>query len=82
MVYHPPANMPSKSGHIQSVFAGWPDLVFVRGGDLFFAELKREIGKTTPEQDKWIAELRKTGHDVYVWRPSDDFQMKERLRKK
>lgn len=51
--------------------AGWPDLTMVRNGRLIFAELKREAGKTTPAQDKWLAELKTTGADTFLWRPSD-----------
>lgn len=82
MVYWPPANKPTAAGHVQSVTAGWPDLVFVRDGDFLMAELKREVGKTTPEQDKWLAELAKAGIETHVWRPSDQFEMTERLRRR
>lgn len=83
LVYHPPANVPSKNGgHIQHVVAGWPDLAFAREGEFFLAELKRETGKTTPDQDKWIATLRTAGVEVHVWKPSDDREMKERLRRR
>lgn len=37
--------------------AGFPDLVMVRDGQLVFAELKSEKGKTTPEQDAWLMAL-------------------------
>jgi hypothetical protein len=50
---------------------GWPDLSMVRGPRLLFAELKRENGKTSPHQDKWLGLLRETGAEVYLWRPSD-----------
>ena len=36
---------------------GFPDLVMVRGPELVFAELKTNTGRTTPEQDAWLAEL-------------------------
>lgn len=63
--------------------AGFPDLTLVKAGRLIFAELKTERGKTTPEQDAWLADLRTVELEtydtdpldavvrVYVWRPSD-----------
>ena len=62
---------------------GWPDLVLVRERDrrLIFAELKREVGKTDPEQDEVLTILRRLDGgafgvdvpliEVFVWRPSD-----------
>lgn len=54
---------------------GWPDLVLVRPKDsrLIFAELKRETGKTSPEQDTVLDILRSLSPmvEVYVWRPSE-----------
>ncbi len=51
---------------------GFPDLMLVRPGrELAFAELKRELGKLSPEQEEWIGLLRTLGYDVFVWRPSD-----------
>lgn len=82
MVYWAPANKPTAAGHVQSITAGWPDLVFLRAGDFFVAELKRETGKTSPDQDKWLAELGKAGVETHVWRPSDQFEVTERLRRR
>lgn len=81
MVYWAPANKPTAGGHVQSITAGWPDLVFLRNGEFFVAELKRETGKTTPQQELWLAELRKAGVETHVWRPSDDYEMRARLHK-
>lgn len=51
---------------------GWPDLVLCRPPRLLLAELKRENGKSTPEQDAWLALLRACpGVETYLWRPSD-----------
>lgn len=40
-----------------------------------FVELKKELGKTSPEQDQWLAALREAGATTLVLRPSmwDDF---------
>jgi hypothetical protein len=71
---------------------GFPDLVLVRGDRLIFAELKSETGKTTPEQDAWLADLRAVrlgaqqyvsqGREleVYLWRPSEIERIAEILR--
>lgn len=67
--YHPPDNKPI-NGKIQQVVAGFPDLVLVKNGTLVFAELKKETGKTSLEQDEWLAVLAACGNKCYVWRPS------------
>ena len=67
--YHAPDNKPI-NGRIQKVIPGFPDLVLVKENRLIFAELKKEVGRTTPEQDSWLAALKATGVEVYVWRPS------------
>lgn len=60
---------------------GWPDLALVRPPRLVFAELKREIGKTTVHQDKWLALLGACpGVETYLWRPSDIDRIAEVLR--
>lgn len=57
---------------------GFPDLVLVHPRDhdkgfarVIFAELKSERGKLSGEQKEWIALLRQTILEVYIWRPSD-----------
>jgi hypothetical protein len=52
--------------------AGFPDWTLIRNGRLVFVELKKELGKTKPEQELWLEELNKcTGVEAYLWRPSD-----------
>lgn len=60
----------SKAGIVQGE-VGFPDLVLVRGNRVLFIELKRENGKTTPEQVAWLEAFLLAGLEVYVWRPSD-----------
>lgn len=64
---------------------GWPDLTLMRPatahvpGELIFVEVKAQDGRTTPDQDQCHELLRSTGHDVYVWRPSDLDEATHRL---
>ena len=57
--------------------AGVPDrIVILPGGKVFFVELKTDIGKLTPLQDKQINCLRKLNANVVVLRGEsavDDF---------
>jgi len=64
-----------------SLGKGWPDLVLVRARDrrLIFAELKADDGKTKPEQDRVLEQLRAVA-DVHVWRPRDFYAIAELLR--
>jgi hypothetical protein len=51
---------------------GLPDLLLVRRGRLVIAELKRERGQTSDEQDIWLRLLGEVpGVETYVWRPRD-----------
>lgn len=81
-VWWPPPNRPGRNGAIFSIVAGWPDLVFLREGEFFVAELKRETGKTTPEQDEFLRLLKTAGVETYVWRPSDEPFVRIRLGQK
>lgn len=69
--WHGADNRPGMNGRIQTVRPGLPDLIAARGNRLIFAELKRETGKTTPEQDNALRVLAATGAETYVWRPRD-----------
>lgn len=68
--YHAPDNKPDKSGRIQNIVKGFPDMVLVKDGKLVFAELKTETGRVSPEQKEWLAKLSATGCECFVWRPS------------
>jgi hypothetical protein len=53
----------------------------VRGERLLFAELKREKGKLSAEQEAWLEDLRRVpGVEVYVWRPGDMDEIAQVLR--
>lgn len=72
-VYHPMLSKWSERG--------WPDLSMIRGSRLVFAELKRQSGKTTIDQDRWLGMLGQVpGIEVYVWRPADLDTIAEVLR--
>lgn len=52
--------------------AGFPDLVLVRNGCLWFVELKAEKGRVGPAQELWLDALKFVpGVRVDVWRPDD-----------
>ncbi len=54
--------------------AGFPDLVMVRNGLVIFAELKREKGKLSADQEAWREQLDRADAwyvQHYLWRPSD-----------
>jgi hypothetical protein len=50
---------------------GFPDLVLIRGRRLLVAELKSGRGRTTPEQEQWLAAFRLAGVEAFVWKPGD-----------
>ena len=61
-------------------FAGFPDLVLAhKSGQLMFAELKAEKGKTSTRQETWLGILALAGVENYVWRPSDKEFITHRL---
>jgi hypothetical protein len=61
--WHPQIAVWSKSG--------WPDLVLCKPPRLLFWELKTDKGKTSADQDKWLADLRACGQEARVVRPAD-----------
>lgn len=61
--------------------AGFPDLVLVRPPELLVVELKRETGKTTDEQDRWLGDLASCGVEVLVVRPSTESGLVRRLQR-
>jgi hypothetical protein len=67
--YHAPDNVP-RNGHAQKIKRGFPDICAVRGRRIVFMELKRQTGKTTEDQDEWLAALAATGKaETYIIRP-------------
>jgi hypothetical protein len=56
--------------------------VLVKENRLIFAELKSSIGKVSPAQTEWLDALKKTGVEVYLWRPDDFDSIVEILRGK
>lgn len=69
--YHAPDNRPGANGRIQGIKAGFPDLVAVRGNRVLYLELKRETGRTSPDQLRWLTALTDAGQEAHVFRPSD-----------
>lgn len=76
LAYHAPDNRPVTSingaRYVQSVRAGFPDLVLVKAGRLLVVELKTQTGRVTAEQLRWLTELAAAGVEVAVWRPADE----------
>jgi hypothetical protein len=61
-------------------FAGFPDLVLAHPtGQLLFAELKSDKGKTSTRQDTWLEILSLAGVENYIWRPNDKEFIQHRL---
>ena len=59
---------------------GFPDLSLVKNGQIIMAEVKRQDGKLSPSQEKWLEALTECpGVEVHVWRPSDWDRIKQRL---
>jgi hypothetical protein len=60
---------------------GWPDLALIKERRLVFIETKKQTGKVTAEQQRWIDELNTVDGAVeaYVFRPSDWEQIHEVL---
>lgn len=50
---------------------GFPDLVLVRPPRLVFAEAKADRTRVTDDQHAWLKDLRASGQEAYLWRPSD-----------
>lgn len=61
--------------------AGFPDLVLVRGESIIYAELKSERGKVTAAQQEWLDALTAAGAECHVWRPSQQDDVLDRLRR-
>lgn len=60
---------------------GFPDLILVRDR-VIAAELKSSTGKTSADQDAWLAAFEVAGVESYVWRPGDTDHVLETLRRR
>jgi hypothetical protein len=60
--------------------AGFPDIVCVRRDRVVFIELKKEKGRLSEEQERWLSALGLAGAAVHCWRPSDWPTIEETLR--
>jgi len=60
--------------------SGFPDLVLAREPRVIIAELKTEVGKLTPRQERWGGVLVQCpGVEYYVWRPHDEDEVRRVL---
>lgn len=60
--------------------AGWPDLFMVRRDRSLAIEVKSASGRTTPDQDAWLAAMARAGIPAMVARPDDFDAVVELLR--
>lgn len=60
--------------------AGLPDLILIRRPRLVWVELKAERGRLSDDQRAWIEDLRASGQECYLWRPSEWRKVEEKLR--
>lgn len=60
--------------------AGYPDLHIVGPMGQVMAELKKEGGRVSAAQTKWLLALELAGVECHVWRPADWEQIETRLR--
>lgn len=51
--------------------AGFPDLVIVGTRGTAYRELKRQDGRPTAPQRRWLAYLTASGQNARTWRPAD-----------
>ncbi len=56
---------------VQADGAGFPDLIMCRKDRCIAAELKSHKGKTSDEQEAWLAALAWADIEVYTWKPID-----------
>jgi hypothetical protein len=59
--------------------AGFPDLVLARDGHVVFVELKDKRGRLSKAQQRWIDAMEPGDVEVYVWRPTDEDEMRRVL---
>lgn len=62
---------------VQEDGAGFPDLILVRRGEIVVFECKRRGGKTSPEQEAWLAEFSRCQIPAFVVDP-DSWDLIER----
>ena len=63
---------------------GYPDICLAKSGRLWFAELKTETGKVSPEQQEWIDAINEVETPfvrAIVLRPSDFDEFFEELKR-
>jgi hypothetical protein len=65
---------------VQGDGKGWPDLFLVRGNRAVAAELKMPGKKPSQEQEAWIAALRMTAVETFLWWPESWPEIEEVLR--
>jgi hypothetical protein len=61
---------------------GYPDLTGKNRaqGRVLWAELKTMTGQPTAQQYFYLADLQQMGYEAYLWRPSDEVEVRAILR--
>ena len=70
--FHAPDNKPSaKTGRVQRIVPGFPDIIAIRGTRIIVIENKRETEHPREDQQEWLDAFERTGKvETYVVRPS------------
>lgn len=58
---------------------GYPDLTMCRPGEFMVVECKSDVGRVSPDQQRWLDALACAGVEVHVWRPRDAAEVDARL---
>jgi len=62
-----------------SQWGDFPNLMLGRGEDVLFVLVLPQIGVVSEPQRTWLERLEGRGCETFVWRPSDEFAVVERL---
>lgn len=68
-----PQRRDGSTGFVRAGFKGCPDVVgMLKGGRALYVEVKRPSGKTTDDQEQFLAQATRDGAVAFVARSADD----------